>query len=366
MTQRIQIRLRPHPVEVRVGHRHLHRLGPLVRQMALGTDAVVLSNSTILRRYRGPMEKTLSQGRVAAEFLTIADTERSKSMQTLSRLLRALAAVDGPGKKLFLILLGGGVVGDLGGVGAGLYRRGIPYVQVPTTLLAQVDSALGGKTGVDLPEGKNLAGLFYQPALVYIELSFLETLSDRQFRSGLAEVLKCGVMKDRSIFEFLERTPFEALRKDPKAAAWLIGRAVGVKAAVVEVDEHETRGIRTILNFWHTLGHALEAASHYTRAYTHGEAVAIGMIAATRISQKLKMITASDAHRIQALIRRLGFPLAIRGVSVSDILKAMSHDKKWSVARGRWVLPVGIGRGVVKSGIPDALVRFNILNLLEG
>lgn len=365
-TKRIQIRLKSGHVEVRIGHRHLERLGGWVRQMALGTHAVVVSNSMILRRYRRKIENALSRASVASSVLTVADTERSKSLQTLSRLLTALARADRPGKRLFLVLLGGGVVGDLGGLVAGLYRRGIPYVQVPTTLLAQVDSSIGGKTGIDLPQGKNLVGLFYQPSLVYIELSFLETLSDRQFRSGLAEVVKCGVISDRQIFRFLERRPFATLRQDPKAVAWLVERSIRVKAAVVEADERERRGIRTVLNFGHTLGHALEAASHYTRAYTHGEAVAIGMVGATRISRRLKIISASEADRIEALIRRMGFPLKIRGGRLSDILRAMSHDKKWSVAKGRWVLPAGIGQSLVQDGVPDALVRSEISCLMEG
>lgn len=361
-----QIRLKPKSVEVRVGHRHLSALGPTVRSMHLGTDAVVLSNSAILHLYRRAVGKTLSQAGFFPRFLTIQDTERSKSLAGLGQVLTSLSALDRPGKRLFLILLGGGVVGDLGGVAAGLYRRGIPYVQIPTTLLAQVDSSIGGKTGIDLPAGKNLAGLFYQPSLVYIELAFLETLSDRQFRSGLAEVAKCGVIEDPKIFDLLEATPFAVLRRDPKATAWLVERAIRIKAAVVEADERETAGIRTVLNLGHTLGHALEAASHYTRAYTHGEAVVFGMVAAARISRRMKLMAPSEGHRIERLMRHLGFPTKIRGVGLAGILQAMSHDKKWSFGKNRWVLPTRMGRVVVKDGVPDRIVRQTIRSLMEG
>jgi len=364
--RRVPVRLGSRSYNVRIDSGHLERLSAEVRRLKLGTHPVVVSNPTILKSHAETVAKELSRGGLPVQVLTIADTERSKSMTTLARLLTELADRDGPGRRLYLVLVGGGVVGDLGGLVAGLYRRGVPYVQVPTTLLAQVDSSLGGKTGVDLPQGKNLAGLFYQPRLVFIELDFLETLSDRQFRSGLAEVAKCGVIRDPALFAFLERTPFLLLRESSDSIGWVVSRAVRVKAAVVEADEQETRGIRTLLNFGHTFGHALEAATHFTRVYTHGEAVAVGMLVATEIARRLKVIPNGDADRIHRLLWHLELPTSVRGVTFAQLVKAMSHDKKWGVGRNCWVLPVKVGRAVVRRGVPDDIIRAAMRTVMEG
>ena len=352
--------------DIRIGFKHLKRLSPLVQKLKLGTHPVVVTNPTILRSHADPVKRALAAGGFDVRTLTIPDTEQSKSMKGLSRVLSQLAALDRPGRKLFLVLVGGGVVGDLGGLAAGLYRRGIPYVQIPTTLLAQVDSSIGGKTAVDLPQGKNLVGLFYQPRLVFIDVDFLRTLPVRQFRSGLAEVAKCGVIRDAALFRFLERTSVQALRRSPKSLRWVITRAAQVKASVVEADERETRGIRTLLNFGHTFGHAVEAAAGYRGTYTHGEAVAVGMVVAARIAQKLAMISSDSALRIVRLVRRMGLPSSVRGLSVQKIMRAMGHDKKWDVGRNRWVLPTGIGSALVRRDVPEAVVKRVISETVEG
>ncbi len=363
---RIPVRLGTRRYEVLIGSGHFSGFGRRVRRLNLGTTPVVLSNSSILQRYGSSLKASLRRAGLSMQVLTVADSERSKSLRTLGRILDRLAGLDGPGRRLFLILAGGGVVGDLGGVAAGLYRRGIPFVQLPTTLLAQVDSAIGGKTGVDLPQGKNLVGLFYQPRLVFIEVEFLQTLSDRQFRSGLAEVLKCAVIRDPELFRFLERVEVQRLREDPRRLAWVVARAVQVKARVVESDELETRGIRTILNFGHTLGHAIETAAHYRRDYTHGEAVALGMRAATDMAWRLDLLAASVRTRIHKALDRLGLPSGIRGLRFSEILQAMEHDKKWAQGRGLWILPAGIGRCIVRRGVPVTVVQAAIRELWKG
>ena len=363
---RIPVQLGPRRYDVLIGLRHLNRLGSVLRRLGCGTHPVVITNPTILKGPARSVAGALSRTGFPVATLVVADTERSKSMATLSRLLSDLADLDKPGCRPFLVLEGGGVVGDLGGVAAGLYRRGIPYVQVPTTLLAQVDSAIGGKTAVDLPQGKNLVGLFYQPRLVFVELGFLRSLPDRQFRSGLAEAAKCGVIRDPALFRFLERTSVSDLRNSQRGMGWVIARAVKVKASMVEADERETQGIRTLLNFGHTAGHALESATHYSKAYSHGEAIAVGMLVATAIARRLKMIPEPEARRIERLIRHLGLPTTIRRASLSSIQRAMVHDKKWSVASNRWVLPVRIGRAVVRQGVPDLIVRGSLELFLEG
>ena len=365
---RIRVNLKERSYDIWIGCHHLDRLGQEVRRLDLGTHPIVLTNPTILEKHGQARKvcRALFQSGFAPEILTVPDTERSKSLGTLGRLLTRLADLDKPGRRLFLVLVGGGVVGDLGGVAAGLYKRGIPFVQVPTTVLAQVDSAIGGKTAVDLPQGKNLVGLFYQPRLVFIELEFLRSLPERQFRSGLAEAAKCGVIRDAELFRILEEIPPSVLRFSEDKLQQVIGRAVRVKVWTVERDEKEQRGIRTLLNFGHTLGHAIEAAAHYNSRYTHGEAVAIGMCAATEISRRLRLISPSSARRITHLVRHLGLPTAARGVSLSAVLKMMSHDKKWSVGRNRWVLPTGIGRAVVRVGVPERVVRAAVGGVMEG
>jgi len=365
-THTIRMRLSRQPVEIVVGSGHLNQLGSRLRRMALGTHPILLSNPNILRRHGKAIQKALRRVGGPVATLTVADTEQSKSLPSLSRLLSALAKLDGPGKRPFLVLAGGGVVGDLGGVAAGLYKRGIPYVQLPTTLLAQVDSAIGGKTAVDLPQGKNLVGLIVQPRLIFVESKFLETLPERQFRSGLAEVAKGGIIRDAALFKALEKSSTQQLRKGADRLSWALYRAMRVKAAVVEQDEFETKGIRTILNLGHTFGHALETASGYRRAYTHGEAVAVGIRVAADMSKSLGLISACSADRIRSLLRHLGLPVTFRGVRLADITRAMSHDKKWFTGRNRWVLPTGIGRCTVKENIPAHVITKAIRGAWEG
>ncbi len=362
---RIPVRLGPRGYEIRIGSGHLAGFGHLLRRLKLGTEPVVISNRSILRRHGPSLRAALQRAGFRFQAVTVMDSERSKGISTLGRLLTELARRDGPGKRLLLILAGGGVIGDVGGMAAGLYRRGIPFVQLPTTLLAQVDSSIGGKTGIDLPEGKNLAGLFIQPRLVFIETGFLATLSDRQFRSGLAEVLKCGILGDPPLFSLLERTPVAELRADRAKASWMIARAAKVKARVVEQDEFEARGIRTLLNLGHTFGHALETASGYRRSVTHGEAVGLGIRVASEISWRMGWLAESARARIHEALDHLGLPRSARGIRRDALFRAMAHDKKWTSGRNRWVLPVAIGRCVVRRDLPERIIRAAAGSVLE-
>jgi len=364
--KKITVDLGPRRYDILIGSGSLIHLGREIRRRGLGTHPVLVSNGTVLRRYGGPLRRVLASAGLPVQILSVADSEKSKSLGGLSRLLGRLAQMDRPGRRLFLVLAGGGVVGDLGGLAAGLYRRGVPYVQIPTTLLAQVDSSIGGKTAVDLPQGKNLVGLFNQPRMVFIDLEFLRTLPDRQFRSGLAEVIKCGVIGDARLFRLLEEAPPEVLRRDARKLNEVVSRAVKVKASVVERDELETRGLRTLLNFGHTFGHAVEAAAGFRRTTTHGEAVALGMQVASGISLRLGRIGRADHERIVGLIRRTGLPTRVRGLALEKIVRAMAHDKKWAEGKNRWVLPERIGRCVVREKVPEKIVRASMRDILEG
>jgi len=247
------------------------------------------------------------------------------------------------------------VVGDLAGFAAASFRRGIPYVQAPTTLLAAVDSSVGGKTAVNLPEGKNLVGAFYQPRLVYVDLSTLETLEVRELRSGCAEVIKYGAALDADLFRFLEQSIEDLLALDREALTRVVTRCIELKADVVRRDEREEKRVRVCLNFGHTLGHAIEKASD--RRLRHGECVAVGMLAAAHISVELGLCSAQIPQRLEALIRRAGLPAAAEGLDMAHVMEFVKHDKKFVTGANRFVVLRGIGQWQEYEGVPEELVR---------
>jgi len=263
-------------------------------------------------------------------------------------------------KTLFVIALGGGVIGDLAGFAAAIYKRGIPYLQIPTTLLAQVDSAIGGKTAIDLPVAKNLVGAFYQPKAVLSDISTLRSLPERELRNGLAEVIKYGVIKDSRLFEFIEKNYKKILRRDTQALSFIVARSSAIKARVVETDERDTTGARAILNYGHTFGHAIEAASEYGEGYYHGEAIAVGMIIAARLAVDLGLMKARDANRIEDLIRSVGLPTKIKKLPKARLYNAYLRDKKFIRGKSRLVLPTSIGSVKIVHAIPDHLILRSI------
>jgi len=250
----------------------------------------------------------------------------------------------GADRSSLLIAFGGGIVGDLCGFLAAIYMRGIDYVQVPTTLLAQVDSAIGGKTGANLPEGKNLIGSFHQPRAVFADVRTLQTLPARELRAGLYESIKAGIIRDARLFGYMERNSAAILSRDPKALEYVISSSIAVKAGVVSADEREA-GVRMLLNLGHTLGHALEAATGF-RKFLHGEAVGLGMLAAVEVGRRRATITELQAERIRKLIDLYG-PLPRATLSVERLLAASAGDKKNFAGIRRFVLPLGIGNAVV-------------------
>jgi len=283
------------------------------------------------------------------------DAETKKNMRTVEMLCRKLTRA-GADRKSLIVAVGGGVVGDVAGFAAASYLRGVALVHVPTTLVAQVDSSIGGKTGVNLPEGKNLVGAFYPPRLVLIDTDLLKTLSERQFRSGLAEVIKYGVIADAELFGYLEQNMERVLRKDVEALSHIIPRCVEIKADVVSRDERES-GLREILNFGHTFGHALESVTKYRR-YLHGEAVAWGMIAASLLGHKLGTTGAIEVSRVVSIIGSIGKIPAWPGVAPKILIAAMFSDKKTRAGKLRFVLSSRIGEAQSSEAVPmDALKR---------
>jgi 3-dehydroquinate synthase len=315
----------------------------------------VITNKSVRDKYGVTLHKRLRESGFGVKFKLVPDTEKSKSINTAYSVIEDIAGYDKK-RRLFIVALGGGVIGDLAGFIASIYKRGIPYIQVPTTLLAQVDSSIGGKTAIDLMQGKNLVGAFYQPRLVFSEVKFLKTLPQRQLKSGLAEVIKYGIIKDASFFGYIERKYGDILGLKDSALEFIVWRCSLIKAGIVERDEREVKGIRTILNFGHTIGHAIEAASGYT-GYTHGEAIALGMLVGAEISVQLGMIDLLSMRRIENLIAKTGLPTTIRRLSLDRIIEAHYRDKKFIGGKSRFVLLRNIGTAVVRENIPPELIR---------
>ncbi len=320
-------------------------------------QALIVSNTTVAPLYAAALQQALRAHYRQVEVLALPDGEQHKDWQTLSLIFDALLQ-RGCDRKTVLYALGGGVVGDMTGFAAACYMRGVPFVQVPTTLLAQVDSSVGGKTAINHPLGKNMIGAFYQPQRVVCDLDTLKTLPPRELSAGLAEVIKYGPIADMALFDWLEAN-MEALRAlDAAALAQAVRRSCEIKAQVVAQDERES-GLRAILNFGHTFGHAIEAGLGYGQ-WLHGEAVGCGLVLAAALSQRLGLVDAAFVARVRALVQRAGLPVVAPVLDAADnagrYLELMRLDKKAEAGEIRFVLIDGPGRAVVR-GVPDALVR---------
>ncbi|MHB8639630.1 MAG: 3-dehydroquinate synthase [Candidatus Acidiferrales bacterium] len=330
----------------------LGRLGKRVDEARADGNVFVLSSPTVWKFCGRAVKRGL--GSVPAERLILFnDREVAKRVSTVEGICRKLFRAHAD-RQALLVAVGGGVVGDVAGFAAASYLRGVRIAHVPTTVVAQVDSAIGGKTGVDLPEGKNLIGAFYQPQMVLADPLLLRTLPARQFRSGLYEVIKYGVIGDPELFEFLARKLDLLLRMDMRALEWVIERCVRTKARVVSRDEREA-GPRQILNFGHTIGHALEAVTGYKR-FLHGEAVAWGMLGATLIGVGCGSITEHDASRIASLVARCGPLPELPRISSAALSRAIAGDKKSRGGHVRWVVPRRIGAADIGINVPEELV----------
>jgi 3-dehydroquinate synthase len=360
--KKITVNLKDRSYPVIVGNGVLSALAVELKKLALGPDLVIVTNPLVNRLHGRRLKGMLKAGGCRVKIFCIEDSERSKSLAVAGDLIDRIIrySVD---KKIVIVAFGGGVVGDLAGFVAAVIKRGVPLVQVPTTLLAQIDSAIGGKVAVDLNSGKNLVGAFYQPRLVLSDVSFLKTLSLRQVRNGLAEAVKYGVIKDAGLFKFIEEEHRALLARDPSALARLVLRCSAIKAEVVSRDERETKGLRVILNFGHTIGHAIESASSY-ETFSHGEAVALGMRAAARMSCRLSGLKPVDSARLDCLLSAIGLPEKAEGVSFSSIMSAMRFDKKFSAKKNRFVMMRAIGQVKVQEGVPASLIAAQVRQIL--
>jgi 3-dehydroquinate synthase len=300
------------------------------------------------------LRASLNAAGLVSEVILIPDGEAHKSFATLSDVLTRLIELRAE-RSTLLVALGGGVVGDLTGFAASVYQRGMPYVQVPTTLLAQVDSSVGGKTAINHPLAKNMIGAFWQPVTVIIDTATLGTLPDREYRSGLAEVIKYGAIRDEAFFSWLEAHADALLARDPLALAHAIEMSCRIKAEVVAADERET-GERALLNFGHTFGHAIEAELGYG-TWLHGEAVAAGMVVAAQVSALLRGVEPLEAHRLAALLARVGLPVDPPRIAFPRWLELMGRDKKVDQGTLRFVLLDAMGDARVRSDVSEHVLK---------
>lgn len=346
----IPVPLKTNAYDIVIGHNILSKLGAKLKSLKIGQDAIVITNPVINKHHGKSLILGLKRSGFSVKVLEVPSGERSKSAKVAFRLIEEIARYD-CFKKVFIIAFGGGVVGDLAGYVAAVYKRGIPYIQVPTTLLAQVDSAIGGKVAIDLSVGKNLVGAFYQPKIVWSDTAVLSTLTKRQIRNGLAEVVKYGVIADQKFFKYIVKNDQKLLHLDPDALMHVIRHSSRIKRDVVVADEKETKGIRSILNFGHTIGHAIEAAGKYNQ-YHHGEAIALGMRVAADISRQQNRCPAGDVSALNDILSQIRLPERIQKVKTSDILRLMKHDKKFLSGKNRFVLMTRIGKVKILENIP--------------
>lgn len=324
----------------------------------LTAAAAIVTDETVAPFYLGPVRQALQAAGTRVMDIVVPAGEEAKGWQTLEYIFDALLAAR-CGRDTLLIALGGGVVGDLAGFAAAVYQRGIAFVQVPTTLLAQVDSSVGGKTAINHPRGKNMVGAFHQPRAVIADVAALDSLPDRELRAGLAEVIKHGVALDAVFFQWLEGNVDQLLSRQRGALEHAVRRSCELKAAIVAADEREA-GQRALLNLGHTFGHAIEAGSGYG-TWRHGEAVAAGMVMAAELSSRMGLMPERDVARVRALISRAGLPVAGPALTPDEMLAWMSGDKKAERGELRFVLLKEIGAAIVRGGVDERLVRAAIV-----
>ena len=347
---RIDVAVPAHPYTVTIADGALDRVGRLLDEIRAPQRRVVVS-SPLVWRLHGPQ---LARAIAGAESILVPDGERYKHLATVSRIYDALVKMNAD-RATTLVTFGGGVIGDMAGLAAATYLRGIPLVHVPTTLLAQVDSAIGGKVGVNHPAAKNLIGAFYQPEAVFVDPAVLSTLPRREFRAGLYEVIKYGMTASPALFDRLGRDGKAIFARSPEVLTSIIAESCRIKSAVVAADEKES-GARRVLNFGHTAGHALEAVTKYRR-FRHGEAVAYGMLVVAEIARQRGALADADRQALAGLIAGLGPLPPIADLPASQMIDAMKHDKKMVAGKLHVVLPTAVGATTIVDDVADKEMR---------
>lgn len=349
--EKVTVDLGERSYEIVIGEGILAGLGERLKSFGF-TKIAVVSNPTVFPLYGDQVMHSLKDAGFDAFSVLIPDGEEYKDYATSSTILAEFLK-RGLDRNSCVVALGGGVIGDISGFTASIYMRGIHFVQVPTTLLAQVDSSVGGKTGVNHPLGKNMIGTFYQPRLVWIDVATLRTLLQRDLISGIGEVIKYGIIWDPVLFDFMEKEKDDIIGLDVGAISYIIKRSCEIKAEVVSSDERET-GLRAILNFGHTIGHAVETETQYTR-YRHGEAVGLGMCAEVGLAELLGLLPPEQSHRIKALVSAYGLPCSLPdNLSTANLIAHMKRDKKVVAGEMTFILPERVGKVIIRKGIAVA------------
>jgi 3-dehydroquinate synthase len=351
----IRVALRERAYDIHIGSGVLPSAAAFIDAWAHPRHVVVVTDENVEQPHAAAVAESLGQRGTSVDVLVIESGEESKSIEVAADLWEQMLGL-GADRSSVVVVVGGGVVGDLAGFVAATVARGLKLVQVPTTLLAQVDSSVGGKVGINLPSAKNMVGCFWQPAGVLVDTDVLATLPDRDYRAGLAEVVKYGVILDADFFAQLESNVERLNRRDSDVLRQVVARCCRIKADVVEQDEREETGLRAVLNYGHTFGHALEAVAGYG-TLLHGEAVAIGMICASRLAERLGRIDGEMTARQERLLSALHLPTQLPAVDRKSIISAMAHDKKVNQGRLRFVLPTELGHVELVSDVDLKLVE---------
>lgn len=349
----MRVELGDRSYEIHIGSKWLDQLIPCLDFIPRASKLMVISDVNVANLAGDTVLNLLRTAGFQVKMAVFPGGEEHKNISTILSLAEKMVEA-GLDRKSTVIALGGGIVGDVAGFAASIYMRGISYVQVPTTLLAQVDSSVGGKTGVNLPQGKNLIGTFYQPALVFIDVDFVDSLPVREYLTGLAEVLKYGIIWDQDFFVYLEQNIDRIGLRDKECLQHIVSRCCQIKADIVAQDEKEN-GVRALLNLGHTFGHAFEALTDY-RLYNHGEAVAIGIVCASRLSNELGLLPLQDMERIHSLITHLGLPVSYSNLGQKEIIQQMYKDKKTVGGKLQLVLPTGLGCSQIFSDIGETQI----------
>lgn len=353
--EEIRVNLAERSYPILIGQNLLPGAGAIFKERGISGKILIVTNPTVAKWYLEPLFQSLVDAQYSVQTVQIPDGEEYKSLDQASRIYDLL--VEGQyDRKSWLVALGGGVIGDLTGFVAATYMRGIGFVQIPTTLLAQVDSSIGGKVAVNHPRGKNLIGFFYQPSLVLTDIQTLKTLPERELSSGMAEVIKHGIIMDDNYFRLIHAELALIHQIELGTMTWLVAGSCQIKAQIVEQDEREN-GLRAILNFGHTVGHALESLTNYTY-YRHGEAVAIGMLAATQIAIEMGVLQTSELYQsLNEVCQGLNLPTRITNLGVQDIYQKLYLDKKVVSGQIRWVLPQELGEAGVYNSVSEQIVK---------
>jgi len=352
----VEVRLGRRSYNIHIGKNITNSIPSRLKISGGKTPVFVVTNAKINSLHGKKLKKAIEPLSKKTLFYEVPDSEKAKSFPVYARTIRRLARFSKKQNPI-VFAFGGGVIGDLTGFVASTYRRGVPYIQIPTTLLAQVDSAIGGKVAIDIKEAKNIVGNFYQPKMVLCDTYFLKTLPKSELQNGLAEIVKYGIIRDRTLFAFLEKNIQKVLRLDNAAVEYTIFKCCTIKARIVEKDEFDTMRLRAILNFGHTIGHAIEAASRYSRSIPHGQAVAAGMVMASFIALDLGRIRKEDHDRICRVLKKAVPKASLSQLKSGDILRAVSYDKKFINGTNSFILAKRIGCAESVINVPEALIK---------